>query len=113
MLGNKYSETLTIILIVVIVAIIGLLIFFGIDVYRKFYIETAAGEAFVFSFVRCWNRRVTVRRRSVVQGILQVVVHKYIDSFPKKQYPPPQCADNRENRYICSIIRLINRANSS
>ena len=32
MLGNKYSETLTIILIVVIVAIIGLLIFFGIDV---------------------------------------------------------------------------------
>ena len=45
MLGNKYSKTLTIILIVVIVAIVGLLIFFGIDVYKKFYIETAADEA--------------------------------------------------------------------
>ena len=45
MFNSKYSKTLTIILIVVIIAIIGLLIYFGIDVYRKFYIEDAAGDA--------------------------------------------------------------------
>ena len=35
MFNNKYSKTLTVILVIVIIAIIGLLIFFGIDVYRK------------------------------------------------------------------------------
>lgn len=45
MFNSKYSKTLTIILIIVIIAIVGLLIFFGIDVYRKYYIETAAGDA--------------------------------------------------------------------
>lgn len=59
MLGNKYSKTLTIILIVVIVAIVGLLIFFGIDVYRKFYIETVAGEA-VGEFENQVNRIATL-----------------------------------------------------
>ena len=59
MLGNKYSKTLTIILIVVIVAIVGLLIFFGIDVYKKFYIETAAGEA-VGEFENQVNRIATL-----------------------------------------------------
>lgn len=45
MFNSKYSKTLTVILIIVIIAIIGLLIFFGIDVYKKYYIETAAGDA--------------------------------------------------------------------
>lgn len=45
MFNSKYSKTLTAILIIVIILIVGLLIFFGIDVYRKYYIETAAGEA--------------------------------------------------------------------
>lgn len=45
MFNSKYSKTLTVILIIVIIAIVGLLIFFGIDVYRKYYIETAAGDA--------------------------------------------------------------------
>lgn len=45
MFNSKYSKTLTVILIIVIILIVGLLIFFGIDVYRKYYIETAAGEA--------------------------------------------------------------------
>lgn len=45
MFNNKYSKTLTVILVIVIIAIVGLLIFFGIDVYRKFYIEEAAGNA--------------------------------------------------------------------
>ena len=45
MFNSKYSKTLTVILIIVIVAIIGLLIYFAIDVYRKHYIETAAGDA--------------------------------------------------------------------
>lgn len=44
MFNNKYSKTLTVILIIVIIAIIGLLIYFGIDVYRKHYIEEAAGN---------------------------------------------------------------------
>lgn len=46
MFNSKYSKTLTIVLIVVIIAIIGLLIFFGIDVYRKYYIQQASGDAF-------------------------------------------------------------------
>ena len=45
MFNSKYSKTLTIILIIVIIAIVGLLIYFGIDVYRKYYIEQASGDA--------------------------------------------------------------------
>ncbi len=45
MFGGKYSKTLTVILVIVIIAVVGLLIYFGIDVYRKYYIETAAGNA--------------------------------------------------------------------
>ena len=45
MFNSKYSKTLTVILIVVIVGIVGLLIYFGIDVYRKYYIEQASGDA--------------------------------------------------------------------
>lgn len=46
MFNSKYSKTLTVILIIVIIAIVGLLIYFGIDVYRKYYIEQAAGDAY-------------------------------------------------------------------
>ena len=46
MFNSKYSKTLTVILIFVIILIVGLLIFFGIDVYRKYYIEEAAGDAY-------------------------------------------------------------------
>ena len=42
---NRYSKSLTIVLVLVIIAIVGLLIYFGIDVYRKYYIERAAGDA--------------------------------------------------------------------
>lgn len=45
MFNSKYSKTLTVILVAVIITIVGLLIYFGIDVYRKYYIEQAAGEA--------------------------------------------------------------------
>ena len=45
MFNNKYSKTLTVVLIMVIVIIIGLLIFFGIRVYRKYYIKQAATDA--------------------------------------------------------------------
>lgn len=45
MFNSKYSKTLTVILVIVIIAIIGLLIYFGIDVYRKYYIESTAGDA--------------------------------------------------------------------
>lgn len=45
MFNSKYSKTLTVILIVVIIAIIGLLIFFGVDVYRRYYIESTAEDA--------------------------------------------------------------------
>ena len=45
MFNGKYSKTLTVVLIIVIIAIVGLLIFFGIDVYKRYYIETAAGDA--------------------------------------------------------------------
>ena len=44
MFDNKYSKTLTVILIIVIIAIVGLLIYFGIDVYRKHYIQEASGD---------------------------------------------------------------------
>lgn len=45
MVKNRYNKSLTVILIIVIIAIIGLLIYFGIDVYRRYYIERAAGDA--------------------------------------------------------------------
>ena len=45
MFNSKYSKTLTVILIIVIVGIVGLLIYFGIDVYRKYYIQQASGDA--------------------------------------------------------------------
>lgn len=45
MFNNKYSKTLTVVLIMVIILIIGLLIFFGIRVYRKYYIKQAATDA--------------------------------------------------------------------
>ena len=43
--SNKYSKVLTTILIVVIIAIVGLLAFFGFDYYRKYFITKEAGEA--------------------------------------------------------------------
>lgn len=45
MFNNKYSKTLTVVLILVIILIIALLIFFGIRVYRKYYIKQAATDA--------------------------------------------------------------------
>ena len=45
MFNNKYSKTLTVVLIIVIILIIALLIFFGIRVYRKYYIKQAATDA--------------------------------------------------------------------
>ena len=44
MFNNKYSKTLTVVLILVIIIIIGLLIFFGIRVYRKYYIKQASKD---------------------------------------------------------------------
>lgn len=37
--SNKYSNLLTVLLIVAIVGIIGLAIFLGIDIYNKYYLE--------------------------------------------------------------------------
>lgn len=45
MFNSKYSKVLTIVLIVIIVLIIGLLIFMGIDYYRKYYISAGTGDA--------------------------------------------------------------------
>lgn len=45
MFNSKYSNILTIILVVVIIAIIGLLIFWGIDIYTKYYITKDASDA--------------------------------------------------------------------
>ncbi len=39
MFNSKYSNLLTALLIIAIIAIVGLLIFLGIDTYRKYYIE--------------------------------------------------------------------------
>lgn len=45
MFNSKYSNVLTVILVVVIVAIVGLLIFWGVDVYNKYYISKEASDA--------------------------------------------------------------------
>ena len=45
MFNSKYSKTLTVVLIIVIVIIVALLIFFGVRVYRKYYIKQAATDA--------------------------------------------------------------------
>lgn len=39
MLNSRYNKVLTVILVIVIIAVIGLLVFFGYDVYKKYYIE--------------------------------------------------------------------------
>lgn len=39
MLDHRYSNLLTVLLVVVIIGIFGLLIFLGIDFYNKYYIE--------------------------------------------------------------------------
>lgn len=44
-MNSKYSKSLTVLLVIVIIAIIGLLIYFGIDVYNKYYIEQEASDA--------------------------------------------------------------------
>ena len=43
--SGKYNKVLTVVLIIVIIAVIGLLIFFGYDMYRKYYIEKETEEA--------------------------------------------------------------------
>jgi len=37
--SSKYNKILTVVLIIVIIAVIGLLVFLGIDVYKKYYTE--------------------------------------------------------------------------
>lgn len=44
MFNNKYSKLLTGILIAVIIVVVGLLIFFGYDVYRKYYIQKESDD---------------------------------------------------------------------
>lgn len=44
MFDNKYSNVLTIILVIVIIAIVGLVIFLGYDMYRKYYIDKDAED---------------------------------------------------------------------
>lgn len=44
MFNSKYSNFLTIVLVIVIVAIVGLVIFLGYDMYRKYYIEKEAED---------------------------------------------------------------------
>ncbi len=44
MFNSKYSNVLTILLIVVIIIILGLIAFFGYDMYKKYYIEKDAQE---------------------------------------------------------------------
>ncbi len=45
MFDSKYSNLLTAILVIIIIAIIGLLIFWGIDTYTKYYITKEASDA--------------------------------------------------------------------
>ena len=45
MTSAKFSNVLTVILIIVIVGIIGLLVYFGVDVYNKYYIDKEAIDA--------------------------------------------------------------------
>ncbi len=42
MRNSKYGKFLTVLLIIAIIAIVGLLIFFGIDMYQKYYLDSQA-----------------------------------------------------------------------
>ena len=42
MFDSRYSNLLTVLLIIAIVGIVGLLMFLGIDMYKKYYIEKEA-----------------------------------------------------------------------
>ena len=46
MFNSKYSNILTIVLVVAIIAIVLLLIYFGYDIYRKYYSNKTAEEGF-------------------------------------------------------------------
>lgn len=43
--NNKYSKLLTVVLVVIIIAIVGLLVFLGYDVYKKYLIESDSEDA--------------------------------------------------------------------
>ena len=45
MFSGKYNKFLTVILTITIIAIIGLVAYFGYDMYRKYYIDKEAQEA--------------------------------------------------------------------
>lgn len=65
MFNNKYNKALTIILIVVIIIIAGLLIFFGIDMYQKYYIEKETGRV-VEEFENRVSQNTTVEDNNVI-----------------------------------------------
>lgn len=44
MFNSKYSNVLTIVLVIVIIAILGLITFLGYDIYRKYYIDKDAED---------------------------------------------------------------------
>lgn len=67
MSNGKYSNVLTILLVVVIVGIIGLLIFLGIDIYRKYYIEKEAGQG-----VEQFDNAIGDREENVIENSLNI-----------------------------------------
>ncbi len=58
MSSNKYGKLLTVIIVIAILGIVGLLVFLGIDIYNKYYLEKEASQG-VEQFDRIIANRVT------------------------------------------------------
>lgn len=67
MFNNKYSKLLTGILITVIIAVVALLIFFGYDVYRKYYIQRESDNV-VSEFEGQVNNMIDSQANEIVNG---------------------------------------------
>lgn len=64
MFNSKYSNVLTILLVIVIIFIIGLIVFLGYDFYRKYYIDKDA-EEFMSQYEEQFD---TIEENIITQG---------------------------------------------
>lgn len=71
MTSTRFSNVLTVILILVIVGIIGLLVYFGVDVYNKYYIDKEASDA-VSKFEEDIMPNETINNNTLAQNTIDI-----------------------------------------
>lgn len=89
-MNNKYGKFLTVILVITIVAIVGLLCFFGYDMYRKYFIDKDAQEA-----LEEWDKGQIIR--NVTNNNIAGSDDEVIDPFANTTYVDPNGSGNQNN----------------